>query len=76
MNIKIYSTPTCIYCVKAKKLFLEKGVKFKEFDISIDKKAREEMINLTNQLGVPVIVVNKEVLIGFNEVRLKELLDN
>jgi glutaredoxin 3 len=74
MEIKVYSTPTCGYCNMAKKYLAEKGVPFKEYDVSVDTEAAREMVNLTGQMGVPVITVDKEVIIGFNRPLLDELL--
>jgi len=50
------------------------GVAFKEYDVSLDRAAAQEMVNLTGQMGVPVIVVDGEVVIGFDRARLQELL--
>ena len=73
--LKIYTTPTCVYCQMAKEFFKENNVSYQEHDVSSDAKAREEMINKSNQMGVPVIEVNDEIIIGFDKERLSELLD-
>jgi len=73
--LKIYTTPTCVYCQMAKEFFKENNVSYQEHDVSSDAKAREEMINKSNQMGVPVIEVNDEIIIGFDKERLMELLD-
>jgi glutaredoxin 3 len=74
MEVKVYSTPTCGYCHMAKKYLAEKGVNFKEYDVSVDVEAAREMVNLTGQMGVPVITVDNEVIVGFNRPMLDELL--
>jgi glutaredoxin-like YruB-family protein len=74
MNVKLYSTPTCGYCHQAKRYLAERGVEFTEHDISVDRAAAEEMIKLTGQVGVPVITVDGEVVIGFDRARLEQLL--
>ena len=74
MNIKIYTTPTCGYCHKAKKFFSDRGVNFTEYDVSRDRTAAQAMMRETGQMGVPVIVVDGEVIIGFNRPRLEQLL--
>jgi glutaredoxin 3 len=74
MEVKIYSTPTCGYCHMAKKYLAEKGVKYTEYDVSVDSSAANEMVNLTGQMGVPVITVDGEVVIGFNRPLLDQLL--
>jgi glutaredoxin-like YruB-family protein len=74
MNVKVYSTPTCGYCTMAKKYLAEQGVEFTEYDVSVDRSAAEEIIRLTGQTGVPVIVVDGEVVIGFDRARLEQLI--
>jgi glutaredoxin len=58
MKVKVYSTPTCGYCHQAKKFLAERGVEYSEFDVSCDRAAAEEMVRLTGQMGVPVILVD------------------
>ena len=74
MDVKIYTTPTCGYCHQAKKFLAERGVKYTEYDVSRDRDAAEEMVRLTNNRGVPVIVIDNEVIIGFDRPRLEQLL--
>ena len=73
--LKIYTTPTCVYCQMAKEFFKENNVSYQEHDVSSDAKAREEMINKSGQMGVPVIDVEGEIVIGFDKERLSELLN-
>ena len=72
--LNIYTTPTCVYCQMAKEFFKENNVQYQEHDVSSDAKAREEMINKSGQMGVPVIDVEGEIIIGFDKERLSELL--
>ena len=65
-NVTIYSTPTCHFCQMAKEFFAEKGVQYINFDVSVDAAKRQEMIQMTGQLGVPVIVIDGAPVIGFN----------
>lgn len=74
MTIKIYTTPTCSYCHKAKDLFKEKKVKYTEIDVTKSPKAVKEIIELTGQTGVPVIVINKEVILGFDKQAIEKAL--
>jgi glutaredoxin 3 len=74
MDVKIYTTPTCGYCHQAKDFLSQLGVSYIEHDVSRDRAAAEEMVRLTGQMGVPVIVVNGEAVIGFNRARLQELV--
>lgn len=75
MIIKIYSTPTCPYCQMAKDFFTEKGLDYEEFDVANDEKAREEMIQKTGQMGVPVIEINGNIIRGFNREEIENLLE-
>jgi glutaredoxin 3 len=69
-NVTIYTTPTCHFCKMAKDFFDEKGVQYTSHDVAADAQKRAEMIELTGQLGVPVIVIGDEVLVGFDRSRL------
>jgi len=73
MDVKIYTTPTCGYCHQAKSFLGELGVKYTEYDVSRDRAAAQEMVRLTGQMGVPVIVVDGEAVIGFDRARLQAL---
>lgn len=74
MNVNIYTTPTCGYCHQAKRFLAERGVPYVEYDVSRDQAAAEEMVRLTGHMGVPVIVIDGEVVIGFDRPRLEQLL--
>jgi len=69
-NVTIYSTPTCHFCQLAKDFFAEKGVEYTGHDVSTDAAKREEMIQLTGQLGVPVIVIGDEMMVGFDRAKV------
>lgn len=73
-TVKIYTTPTCAFCHAAKEFFREHNIKFEEFNVATDTKARDEMIKKSGQLGVPVIDVGGKFIIGFNRMKLAELL--
>jgi len=73
-KVIIYSTPTCVYCKMAKALFKEKNVAYEEKDVATDLKAREEMVNKSGQLGVPVIDVDGKIVVGFDKGHLLDLL--
>ena len=75
MDIKIYSTPTCPYCKMAKQYISSKGVSYQDFDVSGDAEAREEMVKISGQMGVPVIIIDGEIIIGFDRSRIDELLN-
>ncbi|MEK7613018.1 MAG: glutaredoxin family protein [Patescibacteria group bacterium] len=70
----IYSTPTCHFCKMAKDFFTEKNVPYTDYDVARDAAKRQEMIQLTGQLGVPVIVINNEIMVGFDRSRIAQKL--
>ena len=72
--VTIYSTPVCHFCHAAKDFFKENNVNYIEHDVAMDAEKRQEMIELTNQMGVPVIRIGDDVVIGFDEGKLRELL--
>lgn len=73
-KVTIYSTPTCVYCNMAKKFFNEKGVKYTEYNVGSDLEKRKEMVEKSGQMGVPVIDIGGEVVVGFNESAVSEML--
>lgn len=73
-NVTIYSTPSCVYCNAAKKFFAEKGVAYTEHDVATDMQKRQEMIEKSGQMGVPVLDIGGELVVGWNEPKIKELL--
>lgn len=74
MEVKVYSTPTCPYCKMAKEYLDSKGIAYQNFDVSSDEAAREEMVKISGQMGVPVIVAGKEIIVGFDKNRVNALL--
>lgn len=73
-KVTIYTTPTCVYCKMTKAFFKEHDVAYEEKDVSQDAAARDEMIAKSNQMGVPVIDVDGELVIGFDKPRLSQLI--
>ena len=73
-KVIIYTTPTCVYCRAAKEFFQEHSVQYEEKDVVQDEEAREQMMQKSEQLGVPVIDVDGEIVIGFDKPRLSQLL--
>ncbi|MDE2037997.1 MAG: glutaredoxin family protein [Patescibacteria group bacterium] len=72
--VTIYSTPTCVYCNMAKNFFKANNVSYTEFDVANDMDKRKEMIDKTGQMGVPVIDIGGEVVVGFDEPKLRTAL--
>jgi len=73
-EIKIYTTPSCPYCWAAKEYLKEKGFDFIEIDVSSDETAAMEMIEKSGQMGVPVIEIDGEIIIGFDRERIDQIL--
>lgn len=73
--IKVYSTPACAYCVTLKKFLTEKGIEFDNIDVSEKEEFLQEMIDKSGQMGVPVIDVDGQIVIGFNKEKIVKLLD-
>jgi len=74
-NITIYSTPTCHFCHMAKDFFKENNVEFTDKNVAIDRASAEEMVQKSGQMGVPVIDIDGEIIVGFDEPRLRTLLE-
>ena len=72
--VKIYSTPTCHYCNIAKDFFKEKGIKYEEFNVATDLEKRKEMVTNSGQMGVPVIDIGGDIVIGFDEEQVSKIL--
>jgi len=73
-KVVIYSTPTCPYCKRAKDYLTQKGIKYTDFNVAQDKAKAQEMIQKSGQMGVPVIIVGDEVVVGFNQGLMDKLL--
>ncbi len=73
-NVTVYSTPTCVYCKLVKQYFAENKVEFKEVDVSSDEKAAEDMIEKSGQMGVPVVDIDGQIIVGFDKPKIKAAL--
>ena len=74
-TIKIYSTPTCSWCKKAKAYLGEKGIAFESIDVSNNEAAQKEMIEKSGQMGVPVIDIDGKIIVGFDLEQINETLN-
>ena len=72
--VKVYSTPTCPWCKKAKKFLDANGIAYQDFNVAQDRAARDEMVKRSSQTAVPTIIIDGEIFVGFNEPVLKEKL--
>ncbi|MFA7315762.1 MAG: glutaredoxin family protein [Candidatus Paceibacterota bacterium] len=73
-NVIIYSTPSCHFCHMAKEFFKEKNIAYEDFNVAEDHEKRQEMIQKSGQMGVPVIQIGNNLIVGFNKPKIVELL--
>ena len=73
-KVIVYSTPTCPYCIYAKEYFKEKNVSFEDVDVTKDRARAQEMVSKSGQMGVPVIDIDGNVLVGFQPDMFEKLL--
>ena len=73
-NVTIYSTPSCHYCKLAKEFLTAKNIAYTEHNVAAAAQKRTEMIEKTGQMGVPVIEVGDELMVGYDEGQLSSLL--
>ena len=74
-NVTIYSTPTCAFCNMAKEFFKANNIAYTENNVATDAEKRNEMIEKSGQMGVPVIIIGEEMVIGFDEAKVRSLLE-
>ncbi len=74
-KIKIYSTPTCTYCMALEKFFEKHEVEYEKVDVSKDEEALKEMKEKTVQMGVPVTEIGEDVVVGFDKKKISKLLE-
>ena len=73
-KVTVYSTSTCPYCKRVKDYLTQKGIAFTDYNVAEDREKAKEMIQKSKQMGVPVIVVDDEIIVGFNPAKLDGLL--
>ena len=74
-QVKVYSTPTCPWCKRTKQFLDENKIPYQNFDVASDKAVRDEMVNKTGQLSVPVVDIDGDILVGFDEKWLRQKLN-
>ena len=74
-KVKIYSTPSCMYCKMLKDYLKEKKIEFEDINVAADTQAANEMIEKTGQMGVPVTDIDGQIVIGFDKEKIKKLLN-
>jgi glutaredoxin-like YruB-family protein len=73
-KVKVYSTPTCPYCRMAEDFLKEKGIEFEHVDVSVSQPAAQEMISKSGQMGVPVIDIDGQIVVGFDKPKIIRIL--
>ncbi len=73
-EIKVYSTPACPYCYTVKAFLDEQGFAYEDIDVAENARAREEMVNKSGQMGVPVVEIDGQIVIGFDKERISQIL--
>ncbi|MFH1766838.1 MAG: glutaredoxin domain-containing protein [Patescibacteria group bacterium] len=74
MKVIVYSTPTCPWCKRAKQFFDENNVEYIDYDVSVDQEKAQEMIKKSGQMGVPVVDIDGQITVGFDEKTIREML--
>ncbi|MFH1180826.1 MAG: glutaredoxin domain-containing protein [bacterium] len=72
--VKVYSTPSCVYCQSLKNFLKEKNIAYEEIDVSVNEQAADEMVKKSGQMGVPVMEIDGQIIVGFDRARITELL--
>ncbi|MDP3732338.1 MAG: glutaredoxin domain-containing protein [Candidatus Omnitrophota bacterium] len=73
-TVKVYSTTICPYCIRAKQFLKENNITFDDIDVSANQAAGEEMVRKSGQMGVPVLEIDGQIIVGFDKERIKQAL--
>ncbi|MBU4140946.1 MAG: glutaredoxin family protein [Candidatus Omnitrophica bacterium] len=73
-KVKVYTTPTCPYCIRTKQFLKENNIEFENIDVSANQEAAQEMTEKSGQMGVPVLDINGEIVVGFDKDKISQLL--
>lgn len=73
-KVKVYSTPTCPWCIRAKQFLRDNNITFEDIDVSVNQEAAQEMIDKSGQMAVPVLDIDGELIIGFDKEKIKSTL--
>ena len=72
--VKVYSTPTCPYCIRAKQFLRDNNIVFTDIDVSLNEQAAQEIIERSGQMGVPVLDIDGEIIVGFDKTGIQKAL--
>lgn len=73
-SVKVYSTPTCPYCIRAKQFLKDNNIDFQDIDVSSDSQQADKMVEISGQMGVPVLDIEGDVIVGFDKERIAQAL--
>ncbi|MDD2688712.1 MAG: glutaredoxin family protein [Candidatus Omnitrophica bacterium] len=73
-QVKVYSTPTCPWCMRTKQFLKENNINFQDIDVSSNQAAAEEMVQKSGQMGVPVLDIDGQIIVGFDKEKIKQSL--
>lgn len=73
-NVKIYSTSTCPWCTRTKQFLKDNNITFEDIDVSNNQQAAEEMVKKSGQMGVPVLDIEGEIIVGFDKDKIRTAL--
>ncbi len=73
-SVKVYSTPICPYCIRVKQFLKENNIAYEDYDVSADSAKGQEMIDRSGQMGVPVIDIDGQIVVGFDKEKIKQAL--
>jgi glutaredoxin 3 len=73
-KVLIYSTPACPWCIRTKQFLKDNNIVFEDFDVSADKAAADEMVRKSGQMGVPVLDIEGQYIVGFDKEAIKQAL--
>lgn len=74
-SVKVYSTSTCPYCHMAKDFLAKNNIQFEDIDVGADPEAGKEMVKRSGQMGVPVIDIDGQIIVGFDREAIQKALE-
>lgn len=74
-DVVVYTTPSCPWCEMTKRYLQARGISYTEIDVSEDYNAAMDMVRKSGQMGVPVVEIDGEIVVGFDRERIDQLLD-
>jgi len=73
-SVKVYSTPTCPWCIRVKQYLKDNNIVFEDYDVGSDQVKADEMVKKSGQMGVPVLDIEGEIIVGFDKERINQAL--